>query len=232
MHAKSLELQATRKKEAEERASRGVRLCNGGGDQKCPDKTELPMTSSETVCEACSKKVKERANINRAKRIAATAERNKAKEGKKECTICHNDYPLADFQAERRLKTTGGFVSDRCKNCRERAKEVKADCLAADRAKEKREQELAVRKEVASDAKKEGHRICSRHGSVTQGCWVVLPDDYEGATCEPCIKLREEYNAYKKAKKEEEAKREEEAKKKEERGDEIGELTDSCWIHT
>lgn len=199
MHTYKAELEKTRKAEEDERASRGVRLCKGAGQAKCPDETELPITSPEVVCDACSTRAKERAKLNREKRLAATAERNKAKDGKKECVICHKDYPLADFEAERRLKG-GDTVSNKCKSCREKAKEVQVKCLGGERAKEKRLQEQAQRGELCDAAKKEGRRICSRQGSVTRGCWVVLPDDYEPATCEPCIKLREEYNAYKQAK--------------------------------
>ncbi|GAQ93628.1 hypothetical protein KFL_017310010, partial [Klebsormidium nitens] len=68
----------------------------------------------------------------------------------------------------------------------------------------KREQEQARRREEAKKAEAAGKRTCSRHGSVTRGCWVVLPNGYEGTTCQPCIKLREEYRAYKQAQREKE----------------------------
>ncbi|GAQ89835.1 hypothetical protein KFL_005680020 [Klebsormidium nitens] len=125
IHHKSAELEETRKKEEAARTARGVKLCIGGGEQKCPDKAELPLDSDQSTCDACIKKIRERSLVNKAKRDAATAERNKAKatKGVKECIACHKERPDADFVAERRAKGGGEPVSDRCKACRERAKE-------------------------------------------------------------------------------------------------------------
>lgn len=208
-HAKVRDREAQRKEEDAERAVRGVKLC-GGFNRKCPDGAEIPLTQKLNTCDACTKTVRERALANKAKRDAATAERNKANAsaGVRECSNCHEKFPPSEFETERKKSDSyrlgaGEKVSDRCRGCRERVRELKAAGTIPERSKTNREEEKAARKAIAEKAAAEGKRICSRHGSVTDGCWVVLPDAYEPPTCEPCIKLREDYNASKRKKKEE-----------------------------
>lgn len=57
---------------------------------------------------------------------------------------------------------------------------------------------------------------------------MVLPDEYEPKTCEPCIKLRQEYNEWKlkKKKQEKEEEEKEETRKREREEREEGEIVE------
>lgn len=173
-HAKLREKKERQEKEDKDRAGRGVKLCIGGGHRgrKCPDDAEIPVSQKRATCDACTKFNSAKSSENRYKRLAAATERNteKAQSGVRECTCCHEDKPLENFRTDRKKSDTyhtgiGREVSDRCRECREKNK-------SADRAEqlhEKRCEEKADREAVAKKALEDGKRVCSRHGTVTDG---------------------------------------------------------------
>eukprot|EP00243_Klebsormidium_subtile_P005969 TRINITY_DN2479_c0_g1_i11.p1 TRINITY_DN2479_c0_g1~~TRINITY_DN2479_c0_g1_i11.p1 ORF type:complete len:726 (+),score=170.98 TRINITY_DN2479_c0_g1_i11:274-2451(+) len=198
-HTKLREKEEKKRVEDAERATRGVKLCSGGCYRKCPDANEIPITNKSSLCDSCTKLLKQQSSVNRAKREELVAQRNKEKEeeGLLECKHCHRDLPLDEFKTERKKTVLRLGVSeersDRCRECREKAKTIVAASMAKHGKGPAPEEPKPSRP---------ARRMCSRHGKVNDGCWGELPDNYDGLTCEPCIKLLRAYNEWKRQRRE------------------------------